>query len=134
MQNLTKLTTASIAIGFTASSAPDAETFKVGIVTFLSGQAAQSFGMPAADEAKLLIKKQNAGEVPAFYNVAGTETGVNDGAAALIIASEAAEKSGLRSITRIFGGAAAVLPCITASPSASNGPSRLRFTPNSQLT
>lgn len=46
-------------------------TIKVGIVTFLSGQAAQSFGVPAADGGKILIEKLNAGEVPAPYDTKG---------------------------------------------------------------
>lgn len=47
------------------------ETFKIGIVTFLSGQAAQSFGVPAWDGGKVLIEKMNAGEAPAPYDKKG---------------------------------------------------------------
>ncbi|QIE54279.1 ABC transporter substrate-binding protein [Pikeienuella piscinae] len=47
------------------------ETFKVGIVTFLSGQAAQSFGVPAWDGGKILVEKMNAGEAPAPYDKKG---------------------------------------------------------------
>lgn len=71
MRNALKFTgllTALIA-GTNAAAAED--TLKVGIVTFLSGQAAQSFGVPAANGAKLLVKKLNAGEVPAPYNTPG---------------------------------------------------------------
>ena len=32
------------------------ETFKVGIVSFLSGQAAESFGIPAVNGAKVLLE------------------------------------------------------------------------------
>ncbi|MDA8870033.1 ABC transporter substrate-binding protein [Rhizobiaceae bacterium] len=46
-------------------------TLKVGIVTFLSGQAAQSFGVPAAEGGKVLIEKLNAGEAPAPYDTKG---------------------------------------------------------------
>lgn len=48
-----------------------AETFKIGVVTFLSGQAAESFGVPAWHGGKLLIEKLNAGEVPPPYDTPG---------------------------------------------------------------
>ncbi len=51
--------------------AQDDQTFKIGVVTFLSGQAAQSFGVPAWDGGKMLIEKMNAGEVPAPYDKKG---------------------------------------------------------------
>ncbi len=47
------------------------DTLKIGVVTFLSGQAAQSFGVPAADGGKLLVAKMNAGEVPAPFDTVG---------------------------------------------------------------
>ena len=47
------------------------ETFKLGIVTFLSGPAAESFGVPAANGGKVLIEALNAGTVPAPYNKKG---------------------------------------------------------------
>jgi branched-chain amino acid transport system substrate-binding protein len=47
------------------------ETFKVGIVSFLSGQAAESFGIPAVNGAKVLIEAFNKGQAPAPYNKAG---------------------------------------------------------------
>jgi branched-chain amino acid transport system substrate-binding protein len=47
------------------------ETFKVGIVSFLSGQAAESFGIPAVNGAKVLIEAFNKGEAPAPYNKKG---------------------------------------------------------------
>ena len=47
------------------------ETFKVGIVSFLSGQAAESFGIPAVNGAKVLIEAFNKGEAPAPYNKPG---------------------------------------------------------------
>ncbi|MFN3262358.1 MAG: ABC transporter substrate-binding protein [Pikeienuella sp.] len=47
------------------------ETFKVGIVTFLSGQAAQSFGVPAWDGGKVLIEAFNNGTAPAPYDKKG---------------------------------------------------------------
>lgn len=47
------------------------ETFKVGIVSFLSGQAAESFGIPAVNGAKVLVDAFNKGEAPAPYNKKG---------------------------------------------------------------
>ena len=47
------------------------ETFKVGIVSFLSGQAADSFGIPAVNGAKVLVDAFNKGSAPAPYNKVG---------------------------------------------------------------
>ena len=47
------------------------ETFRVGIVSFLSGQAADSFGIPAVNGAKLLVEAFNNGQAPAPYNNKG---------------------------------------------------------------
>ena len=47
------------------------ETFKLGIVSFLSGQAAESFGIPAVNGAKVVIEAFNKGEAPAPYNQKG---------------------------------------------------------------
>lgn len=47
------------------------ETFKVGIVSFLSGQAAESFGIPAVNGAKVLLEAFNKGAAPAPYNKVG---------------------------------------------------------------
>ena len=47
------------------------ETFKVGIVSFLSGQAAESFGIPAINGAKVLLEAFNKGAAPAPYNKVG---------------------------------------------------------------
>ncbi|HUL65328.1 MAG TPA: ABC transporter substrate-binding protein [Burkholderiaceae bacterium] len=47
------------------------ETFKLGVVTFLSGPAAESFGVPAANGAKLMIETFNKGAAPAPYNKPG---------------------------------------------------------------
>ncbi|MCP3054178.1 ABC transporter substrate-binding protein [Aurantimonas marianensis] len=61
-------TTAAFAL---TGAAVAQETFKIGVVTFLSGQAAQSFGVPAWDGGKMLIEKLNAGEAPAPYDTKG---------------------------------------------------------------
>ena len=47
------------------------ETFKIGIVSFLSGQAAESFGVPAINGAKVLVDAFNKGAAPAPYNKMG---------------------------------------------------------------
>ncbi|NWG73500.1 MAG: ABC transporter substrate-binding protein [Rubrivivax sp.] len=46
-------------------------TFKLGFVTFLSGPAAESFGVPAGNAAKALVEQFNKGAVPAPYNQRG---------------------------------------------------------------
>ncbi|MEZ5645384.1 MAG: ABC transporter substrate-binding protein [Burkholderiaceae bacterium] len=47
------------------------ETFRVGVVSFLSGQAADSFGIPAVNGAKVLVDAFNAGQAPAPYDKKG---------------------------------------------------------------
>ncbi|GGB47304.1 ABC transporter substrate-binding protein [Tistrella bauzanensis] len=59
---------AAMAMGASPASA---ETFKIGIVTFLSGQAAEAFGVPAANGAKTMIAGLNAGKLPAPYDTKG---------------------------------------------------------------
>lgn len=59
---------AALALGAAPASA---ETFKLGIVTFLSGQAAEAFGVPAANGAKTMIAGLNAGQLPAPYATKG---------------------------------------------------------------
>lgn len=54
-----------------AGTAQAQETFKLGIVTFLSGPAAESFGVPAANSAKLMVEQFNKGAGPAAYNKVG---------------------------------------------------------------
>src|SRR5690606_11606458 len=62
---------AAVALAAAPAAAQEGETFKIGVVTFLSGQAAQSFGVPAWDGGKMLVEKLNAGEVPAPYDTIG---------------------------------------------------------------
>ncbi len=45
--------------------------FKLGVVTFLSGGAAESFGVPAANGAKLMVELFNKGAAPAPFNKTG---------------------------------------------------------------
>ncbi len=61
------LAAVSIAAGPTMAQ----ETFKIGVVSFLSGQAAESFGVPAVNGAKVLIDAFNKGQAPAPYNKPG---------------------------------------------------------------
>ena len=70
IRNLAKsVATGVLALGI--SGVAQAETFKVGIVTFLSGGAAESFGVPAWNGGKLLVEKLNKGEMPAPYDQVG---------------------------------------------------------------
>ena len=64
-------TAVGVAAALCASGAMAQETFKLGIVSFLSGQAAESFGIPAVNGAKILIEAFNKGEAPAPYNKQG---------------------------------------------------------------
>lgn len=61
----------SVALACVTQIAQAQETFKVGIVSFLSGQAAESFGIPAVNGAKVLVEAFNKGEGPAPYNKQG---------------------------------------------------------------
>ena len=61
---------ASVALAFGATATAQ-ETFKVGVVSFLSGQAAESFGIPAVNGAKVVVEALNAGTAPAPYNKVG---------------------------------------------------------------
>ena len=59
------------AVAIAAAPAMAQETFKIGIVSFLSGQAAESFGVPAVNGAKVLVEAFNKGQAPAPYNKPG---------------------------------------------------------------
>ena len=64
-------TAVSLAVALASLPALAQETFKVGIVSFLSGQAAESFGVPAINGAKVLLDAFNKGQAPAPYNKVG---------------------------------------------------------------
>jgi len=66
-----RLLTLSAAMALASASSLAQETFKVGIVSFLSGQAAESFGIPAVNGAKVLVDAFNKGQAPAPYNKTG---------------------------------------------------------------
>ena len=61
----------AVAVLCAAGGVQAQETFKVGIVSFLSGQAAESFGIPAVNGAKVVIDAFNKGTAPAPYNKTG---------------------------------------------------------------
>src|SRR6184192_3367921 len=64
--------TAAIAIPVAlAAPASAQETFKLGIVTFLSGPAAESFGVPARNGGQFAIDQLNAAAVPSPYQKVG---------------------------------------------------------------
>jgi branched-chain amino acid transport system substrate-binding protein len=66
-----RFTTVALAGALCSLGAQAQETFKVGIVSFLSGQAAESFGIPAVNGAKVLLDAFNKGAAPAPYNKVG---------------------------------------------------------------
>lgn len=66
---LPALATALLALGLAANA--QAQEFKIGIVSFLSGQAADSFGVPAVNGAKSMIEAFNNATAPAPYNKKG---------------------------------------------------------------
>src|SRR5438045_2574640 len=68
------LASLSVVAATTLALAPPAsaqETFKLGIVTFLSGPAADSFGVPARNGGQFVIDQLNKGTAPAPYNKPG---------------------------------------------------------------
>ncbi len=65
------LVATAAAFALAAPLAQAQETFKLGIVSFLSGQAAESFGIPAVNGAKVVIEAFNNGSAPAPYNKMG---------------------------------------------------------------
>ncbi len=68
-----RIALAAAAAALTISTVPVSaqETFKLGIVTFLSGPAAESFGVPARNGATFTIDELNKGSVPAPHNKVG---------------------------------------------------------------
>jgi branched-chain amino acid transport system substrate-binding protein len=58
-------------LGVAAALPAAAQEFKLGVVTFLSGQAAGPFGIPAKNAAELTVDAINAGTLPAPYNTKG---------------------------------------------------------------
>src|SRR5712692_5724069 len=65
---LSAVAASSLALATPASAQ---ESFKLGIVTFLSGPAADSFGVPARNGAQYVIEQLNKGAAPAPYEKVG---------------------------------------------------------------
>ena len=67
------LTALALSLGVALAAPAQAQdgTFRVGIVTFLSGGAAGPFGIPSANAAEVVVAGLNAGEVPAPYTMKG---------------------------------------------------------------
>src|SRR3954447_12692704 len=61
----------AVMIALLASTAQAQDTFRLGVVSFLSGPAAESFGVPAVNGAKVVIDAFNKGAAPAPYNKVG---------------------------------------------------------------
>ena len=60
-----------MAVTTLAGSASAEDTFKLGIVTFLSGPAADSFGIPARNGGQFVIDQLNKAAAPAPYDKVG---------------------------------------------------------------
>lgn len=63
--------TLATTLALAASGNALAQEIRIGIVSFLSGQAADSFGVPAVNGAKVLIDAFNRGGAPAPYDKTG---------------------------------------------------------------
>lgn len=62
----------ALAAGLTGPVSAQEDTFKIGVITFLSGQAAESFGVPALNGGTVLIDMLNeGGKLPAPYDKVG---------------------------------------------------------------
>jgi branched-chain amino acid transport system substrate-binding protein len=62
---------ASLSISAPATAHAEDDTFKIGLVTFLSGGAAGPFGVPARNAAELVVEAINKGTLPAPYDSKG---------------------------------------------------------------
>lgn len=72
-QALTRLVRGLAVAGLTlaAFSAQAQQVFKIGVVGFFSGPAAESYGVPTSNSAKMMIEAFNNGSVPAPYATKG---------------------------------------------------------------
>jgi len=62
----------ALAAGLAGPAAAQDNTFKIGVITFLSGQAAESFGVPAWNGGQVLVDMLNeGGKLPAPYDKKG---------------------------------------------------------------
>jgi branched-chain amino acid transport system substrate-binding protein len=71
MKRIPALLACGLLVAGTIGSASAQETFKLGVVSFLSGPAAESFGIPAVNGAKAVLEAFNKGAAPAPYNKVG---------------------------------------------------------------
>ena len=69
--SLISLLTAAFSISTPTLAHAEEDTFKLGLVTFLSGGAAGPFGVPARNAAELVVEAINKGTLPAPYNTKG---------------------------------------------------------------
>lgn len=65
------LFTVIVSVGVSEPAHAEDDTFKLGLVTFLSGGAAGPFGVPARNAAELVVEAINKGTMPAPYNSKG---------------------------------------------------------------
>lgn len=65
------LCAAAAMLSIAGAAQAQGQTFKIGVISLLSGPAAESFGVPNVNAAKMLVDKLNKGEVPAPYNKKG---------------------------------------------------------------
>lgn len=61
----------ALTLSLSAATAQESKTFKLGIVSFLSGAAAGPFGIPARNAAELMVEAINEGTIPAPHGAKG---------------------------------------------------------------
>src|SRR6185312_11594844 len=61
----------ALSVGVAGNVAAAEKPIRIGVVTFLSGSAAGTFGIPARNGAELIADQINAGTTPAPYNTKG---------------------------------------------------------------
>lgn len=61
----------ALSVGVAGNAAAAEKPIRIGVVTFLSGSAAGTFGIPARNGAELIADQINAGTTPAPYNTKG---------------------------------------------------------------
>ncbi len=69
---LSRAALAAIGLALTsASHAQEQQTFKIGVIGFFSGPAAESYGVPTSNATKMLVEAFNNGSAPAPYATKG---------------------------------------------------------------
>lgn len=111
------------AVAVCAAGFVHADTFKVGVISLLSGPAAESFGTPNVNAARLLAEKLNKGEGPGVYKTRG----IGGTPIELVLVDEAAGATkvldGFRSLVQRDGVDAVIGPiasgnCLAVAPVA----------------